>query len=94
MYILNMARFNKGTRKLLPDNAGNTKLWVFPATLYRKKKNAVKALENAVNNAVEWAKNCNTFIKVHRNFEDSMVQVVECTDGVEIFRLTDDAAED
>ena len=74
MYILNIARFNKGTRKLLPDNAGNTKLWVFPATIYRKKKNAEKALEDAVKNAVEWAKSSNTFVKVHKNYEDSVVQ--------------------
>lgn len=38
MYILNNARYNKKTRRIIPNKMPVTKLWVYPATLYNSIK--------------------------------------------------------
>lgn len=93
MYILNSARLEKKSRNLLPDGKGNTKLWALPATLYNKFDNAKKAMVDAVEDAVAWAKKEGTFVKVHDD-PLAVIKVVECTDCITIFRITDDEPED
>ena len=93
MYILNSARLERNSRNLLPDGKGHTKLWALPATLFNKFENAKKAMDDAVNNAVIRAKNEDTFVKVHDE-PSYPVKVVECTDCIAIFRITDDTPED
>ena len=93
MYILNSARLERKSRNLLPNGKGNTKLWALPATLYNKFENAKKAMVDAVEDAVAWAKEAGTFVKVHDE-PSYPVKVVECTDCITIFRITDDEPED
>lgn len=93
MYILNSARLEKKSRNLLPDGKGHTKLWALPATLFNKWDNATKAMDDAVNNEVAWAKKEGTFVKV-LDEPSYPVKVVECTDRITIFRITDDTPED
>jgi hypothetical protein len=93
MYILNSARHEKKSKTLIPDGNGKTKLWVLPATLYNKLENAKEAMIDAVEDAVAWAKKEGTFVKVHDE-PSYPIKVVECTDCITIFRITDDEPED
>lgn len=93
MYILNSARYEKNTRTLVPDGKGHTKIWALPATLYNKLENAREAMDDAVKDAVAWAKKEGTFVKVHDE-PSYPIKVVECTDCITIFRITDDEPED
>ena len=93
MYILNSARLERKSRNLLPNGNGKTKLWALPATLYNKFENAKEAMDAAVKDAVAWAKKEGTFVKVHDE-PSYPLKVVECTDCITIFRITDDTTED
>lgn len=93
MYILNSARHEKKSKTLIPNGNGKTKLWVLPATLYNKLENAREAMDDAVKDAVAWAKKEGTFVKVHDE-PSYPIKVVECTDCITIFRITDDTPED
>jgi hypothetical protein len=93
MYILNSARHEKKSKTLIPDGKGKTKLWVLPATLYNKLETAREAMADAVKDAVAWAKKEGTFVKVHDE-PSYPLTVVECTDCITIFRITDDTPED
>ena len=93
MYILNSARFEKKSRNILPNAKGHVKLWALPATLYNKFENAKKAMDGAVNDAVACAKKEGTFVKV-LDEPSYPIKVVECTDTITIFRITDDTPED
>ena len=93
MYILNSARHEKKIRTLIPNGNGKTKLWVLPATLYNKLENAKEAMDDAVKDAVAWAKKEGTFVKVHDE-PSQLLKLVECTDCITIFRITDDTPED
>ena len=93
MYILNSARYEKKSKNLLPNGKGNTKLWALPATLFNKWENATKAMDNAVDDAVAWAKKNGTFVNVHEE-SSHPIKIVECTDCITIFRITDDTPED
>lgn len=94
MYILNNARYNKKTRRIIPNKMPDTKLWVCPATLYNTEKGASDALELAVKNAVKWAKGDKLNPMVHTDPSDPHYKVVETEKYLEIFRITDDEPED
>ena len=94
MYILNNARYNKKTRRIMPGKMPDTKLWVCPATLYRTEKGASDALELAVKNAVKWAKGDKLNPVVHTDPTNSYYKVVETEKYLEIFRITVDEPED
>ena len=93
MYILNSARLERKSRNLLPNGNGKTKLWALPATLYNKFENAKEAMDDAVKDAVAWAKKEGNFVKV-LDEPTYPIKVVECTDCITIFRITDDTPED
>lgn len=94
MYILNNARYNKKTRRIIPNKMPVTKLWVYPATLYNTEKGASYAMELAVKNAVKWAKGDKLKPVVHTDPSDPYYKVVETEKYLEIFRITDDEPED
>lgn len=94
MYILNNARYNKKTRRIIPNKMPDPKLWVCPATLYNTFKGASDALERAVKNAVDWAKGDKLNPVVHTDPSDPYYKVVETEKYLEIFRITDDEPED
>ena len=50
-------------------------------------------MDDAVKDAVAWAKKEGTFVKVHDE-PSYPLTVVECTDCITIFRITDDTPED
>lgn len=94
MYILNNARYNKKTRRIIPNKMPDTKLWVCPATLYNTERGASDALERSVKNAVDWAKGDKLNPVVHTDPSDPYYKVVETEQYLEIFRITDDEPED
>ena len=94
MYILNNARYNKKARRIIPSMMAGTKIWVCPATLYNTEKGASDALELAVKNAVDWAKDDGLNPVVHTDPTNPYYKVVETEKYLEIFRITDDEPED
>ena len=70
------------------------KIWVCPATLYNTEKGASDALELAVKNAVDWAKDDGLNPVVHTDPTNPYYKVVETEKYLEIFRITDDEPED
>lgn len=94
MYILNNARYNKKARRIIPSMMAGAKIWVRPATLYNTEKGASDALELAVKNAVDWAKDDKLNPVVHTDPSDPHYKVVETEKYLEIFRITDDEPED
>lgn len=94
MYILNSARYNKKARRVIPNMMTGAKIWVCPATIYNTFKGASDALELAVKNAVDWAKDDSLNPVVHTVPSDPYYKVVETEKYLEIFRITDDTPED
>lgn len=95
MYILNVARYEKKSRTLFPTNKGTVKLWVQPGTLFNKLDNAKDCLESEVNAVVEKFTRNGTYKQTHRRQNDeSFLTVVEGSDCIAIFRITEDTPED
>ena len=91
MYILTEARYEKKTRRLLPGKNGNTKLWAYPPALFNNRENAERAMGRNVTDVVNNAKAKGTFKKVHVS---TSIKVVECTDCIKIFRISENNPED
>jgi hypothetical protein len=95
MFIVNSARYTKNARSLSPHIIeGNTKLWVYPGTLFNKLDNAIRNMNEQVENAVAWAKAHNEFVAVHDFNADGRLKVLQCTNYILIYRVTDDTPQD
>jgi len=94
MYILNNARYNKKAHRIIPSMMSGAKLWVCPATLYNTENGVSDALELAVKNAVDWAKDDGLNPVVHTDPTNPYYKAVETEKYIEIFRITEDEPED
>lgn len=93
MYILSSIQYEKKAKKLIPSNGRSGKLWPLPPMLFNQKINALKTMDDDVKYTVRMAEEKDTFIKLH-DFSTFLVKVVECSDTITVFRITEDTPED
>ena len=93
MFAVNNCRFTKKTRNLVQGRTHkNVKLWVLPPMICNKREAAEREFENAITTCENWLKEHSQYVETHR--DGTTVAVVEGTETIDSFRLTEDTPED
>lgn len=93
MFAVNNCRFTKKTRNLVQGmTRKDVKLWVLPPMICNTQETAESEFEKAVAAREKWLKQNLQYVATHR--DGTTVAVVEGTETIDSFRLTEDTPED